>query len=275
MSAGVMLTYAPNVSWLFPELPFALRPKAAADLGFGAIEFGFPSQADLQALASARQDLGLEIVLFNQDVPVWEAGNRGYLVDPQRRAEFDRTLDQALEIVRRLGVRKVMLPAGVVLPELARRVQHDCMVENLRRAAPQAKDAHTLLTIEVLNDTDNPRYYLTSPEEAFQVVDEVNHSHLRAQIDSYHMAVLGHDPASIVRQGGTRVGHIQFADYPGRHEPGSGKIDFAAIERAADEIGYPGPIGLEFVPHAKGAAALAWVPQARRTHPNLTTEKSR
>jgi hydroxypyruvate isomerase len=275
MTIGVKLTFAPNISWLFPELGFGLRPKAVADLGFGAIEFGFPSHADLEALAVARQDLGLEIVLFNQDVPVWDAGNRGYLVDPQRRGEFERTLDQALEIVRRLGVRKVMLPAGVVLPDLARRAQHDCMVENLRRAAPQAKDAHVILTIEVLNDTDNPGNYLTSPEEAFQVVDEVDHPHLRAQVDSYHMAVLGHDPASVVRQGGKRVGHIQFADHPGRHEPGSGKIDFAALERAADEIGYQGPIGLEFVPQAKGAEALAWVPEAQRDHRNLTTEKDR
>src|SRR5512136_3066610 len=112
-----MLGYAPNVSWLFPELPFALRSKAVADLGFEAIEFGFPSHADLDALDACRQEHGTHIVLFNQDVPVWDGANRGYLVDPQRRAEFDRTLEQALSIAGRLGVEKIMLPAGVEMPE--------------------------------------------------------------------------------------------------------------------------------------------------------------
>jgi hydroxypyruvate isomerase len=270
-----MLGYAPNVSWLFPELPFALRPKAVAALGFEAIEFGFPSHADLQALDACRQEQGLRIVLFNQDVPVWDAANRGYLVDPRRRDEFDRTLSQAFEIVRRLGVRKVMLPAGVVCHDLARRAQHDCMLENLRRAAPLAKDAGAVLTIEVLNDTDNPGYYLTSPEEAFQVVDEVNHPQVRAQVDSYHMAVLGRQPAEVVRQGGGRVGHIQYADHPGRHEPGTGTIDFGALELAVVEIGYRGPIGLEFVPQALGAEALAWVRDVQRNPGDFTTERQR
>jgi hydroxypyruvate isomerase len=259
-----VLTYAPNISWVFPELPFGERAPAVERAGFRAIEFGFPSRADLAALDAARQVLGLEIILFNQDVPVWDAANRGYLVDPQRRAEFERTLDNALEIVRRLGVRKVNLPAGVVNPGMDRMAQHACMVENLARAAPLARQAGIILTIEVLNDSDNPGYYLTTVDEAFRVVDDVGHPHVRAQIDSYHMAVLGLDPVSVVRQGGARIGHLQFADHPGRHEPGSGTIDFCAIEQAAEEIGYEGPIGLEFVPQAGGADAFSWVPESRR-----------
>jgi hydroxypyruvate isomerase len=79
-----MLAFAPNVSWLYPELLFHERIQAIASLGFQAIEFGFPSHADLEALEAARDYLGLKIVLFNQDVPVWDQANRGYLVDPGR-----------------------------------------------------------------------------------------------------------------------------------------------------------------------------------------------
>src|SRR5512147_1048112 len=110
-----MITFAPNISWLFPELPFRERPFAVARAGFKAVEFGFPSKADLDALETAHKELGLQIVLFNQDVPVWNIQNRGYLSDPKLRDEFYRKLDEALEIARRLEVLKIMLSSGVVL----------------------------------------------------------------------------------------------------------------------------------------------------------------
>jgi hydroxypyruvate isomerase len=238
MSAGVMLTYAPNVSWLFPELPFALRPKAVADLGFEAIEFGFPSHADLDALDACRQECGTRIVLFNQDVPVWDAANRGYLVDPRRRAEFERTLDQALSIATRLGVQKIMLPSGVELPGMGRGAQRECMLENLRAAAPQAAQAGVMLTIEVLNPDDNPGYFLTSSVEAIDIVRQVNHPNVRFQMDTYHLQRLEGHLLKTLRTNMEWIGHLQFADEPGRHEPGTGAIDFATLVAAAERLGY-------------------------------------
>jgi hydroxypyruvate isomerase len=263
-----MLGYAPNVSWLFPELPFALRPKAVAALGFEAIEFGFPSHADLQALDACRQEQGLRIVLFNQDVPVWDAANRGYLVDPNRRTEFERTLDQAIGIAARLGVEKVMLPAGVTLPGMRREAQKECLLENLRRAAPMAQGAGVLLTIEVLNPADNPGYFLTSSAEALDIVRQVDHPSVRFQLDTYHLQRMEGHLLETLRANVPWIGHIQFADEPGRHEPGTGSIDFAALEAEAEALGYGGYIGLEYIPHAKGAEALAWVPAERRARPS-------
>jgi hydroxypyruvate isomerase len=259
-----MLGYAPNISWLFPELPFALRPKVIADLGFEAIEFGFPSHADLPALEAARRELGLEIVLFNQDVPLWDTANRGYLVDERRRVEFQRTLGEALDIARRLGVQKVMLPCGVEVADQTRQAQRDCMLANLRAAAPQAERAGVMLTIEVLNPVDNPGYFLTSSDEALAMVREVNHPLVRFQLDTYHVTVLGGDPLRLLREQAPWIGHIQFADVPGRHEPGTGTIDFAALLAAAEQAGYRGYIGLEYIPQAAGARALEWIPADRR-----------
>jgi hydroxypyruvate isomerase len=250
--------YAPNVSWLFPETPFSDRPKLVAQAGFRAVEFGFPSHADIPALEAAVKDLGLEVVLFNQDVPVWDAANRGYLVDPGRREEFRRKLDEGLEVVRKLRARKMMLASGVELPDLGHARQLACMLENLRLAAPLAEAAGVLLTIEVLNPVDNPGYWLTSLDEAGRIVDLVNHPNLRMQLDSYHLALLGYDPATEVRRHGPRVGHIQFADFPGRHEPGTGEIDFADVLRACEETGYEGAIGMEYVPLEPGVRTLAW-----------------
>ena len=279
-SAASGIAYAPNVSWLFPELPFALRPKAVADLGYEAIEFGFPSHADLDALDACRQEYGLRIVLFNQDVPVWDAANRGYLVDPKRRAEFERTLDQALRIARRLRVDKIMLPAGVELFEMERGAQTECMLENLRSAAPQAAQAGVLLTIEVLNPDDNPGYFLTSSAEAVDIVRQVNHPNVRFQMDTYHLQHMEGHLLETLRMDFEWIGHLQFADEPGRHEPGTGAINFAALVAAAETLGYDGYIGLEYIPLALGAGALAWVPAERsalRREPkttDITTKES-
>jgi hydroxypyruvate isomerase len=263
-STVASIAYAPNVSWLFPELPFALRPKAVADLGFEAIEFGFPSHADLEALDACRQEHGTRIVLFNQDVPVWDAANRGYLVDPKRRAEFERTLDQALSMATRLGVQKIMLPAGVELPGMDRGAQRERMLENLRAAAPQAAQAGVLLTIEVLNPEDNPGYFLTSSAEAIDIVRQVDHPNVRFQMDTYHLQRMEGHLLETLRANIEWIGHLQFADEPGRHEPGTGAIDFAALVAAAETLGYGGYIGLEYIPRAPGAEALAWVPPERR-----------
>jgi len=260
-----MLAYAPNINWLFPELPFGQRPGAVAAAGFDALEFGFSSAADIQALEAARQDLGLQIVLFNLDVPVWDAANRGYLVDPARRAEFRRRLDEALGLAERLGAPKVMLPAGVVLPGMTHEAQRACMIENLRYAAPLAAQAGVLLTIEALNPFDNPGYFLTSSREGLEIVREVGHSQVKFQFDTYHIQLMEGNLTQTIVDNIEAIGHIQFADVPGRHEPGTGELNFTNLAAAIETAGYEGYIGLEYIPQARGSEALAWVPAARRT----------
>lgn len=262
-----MLTYAPNINWLFPELPFGKRPQAIAKAGFGALEFGFSSHADIPALEAARQEYGLQIVLFNLDVPVWDEANRGYLVDPTRRDEFHRKLDQALEIVERLEVMKLMLPVGVALPNLTPAAQRECMVENLRYAAPIAAQAGVLLTIEALNPFDNPGYFLTSSSQGLEVVQEVDHPRVRFQFDTYHMQLMEGNLTNTIVNNIEAIGHIQFADVPGRHEPGTGELNFANLATAIEEAGYEGYLGLEYIPWAQGAEALAWVPAEKRRVP--------
>ncbi len=259
-------TFAPNISWLFPELPFPQRLTAVARAGFDSLEFGFPSHADLAALEAARNDLGLKTVLFNQDVPVWDRQNRGTLSDPVRRDEFRRTLDQALTLARRLDAEKIMLPAGVELPGRSRAEQRECILTNLGYAAPLAQQAGVLLTLEVLNPGDNPGYFLTSSREALSILQELGHPQVKFQADTYHLQKQEGRLPETLRSLAGWIGHIQFADYPGRHEPGSGAIDFEALLAVTEEIGYAGAVGLEYQPLRPGAAALQWVPSAMKTH---------
>jgi hydroxypyruvate isomerase len=267
--------YAPNISWLFPELPFDRRPQAALEAGFTTVEFGFPSHADLAALEVARTDWGLDITLFNQDVPVWDEVNRGTLSDPGRRDEFKRELERALGIARRLEVEKIMLPAGVVLPDLDRRAQIDCMLENLSRAASLARDAGCMLTLEVLNPHDNPGYFLTRYVEALEIIRRLNHPVVRFQLDTYHIQRIEGDVIPAIQAGAGLIGHVQFADHPGRHEPGTGAIDFQAVQVALAEAGYQGAIGLEYIPLAPGQAALDWLPADRRKAGAASTDIER
>lgn len=263
-------SFAPNISWLFPELPFADRLPAVLELGFTGIEFGFPSHADLDALRSAHRDGSLEIVLFNQDVPVWDEHNRGYLVDPSRRDEFKLELERSLSLAQELDAAKVMLPVGVRLPDLDRQLQRTCLLENLRYAVPMAQSINVLLTIEMLNPIDNPGYFLTSTTEGIELVKLINHPALRFQFDTYHVQRMEGNLTETLSTNMEWIGHIQFADWPGRHEPGSGVIPFDKLFDTIHRSGYHDWIGLEYVPKAIGAASLEWC-RAGKTSPTPST----
>lgn len=260
-----MISFAPNANWLLPNLPFHQRIHTLIEAGFGAIEFGFPSQAEIDYLQSAKEEFGLKIVLFNQDVPVWDASNRGYLVDPKRKDEFRFTLHQALDIATRLEALKIMLPAGVRVAGIDEEAMRTCMIQNLEYAAPLAQDAGVLLTIEVLNPVDNPGYFLTSSRQAIAIIKQVNRPQVRFQVDTYHLKMMEGNLEKTIQENIDWIGHIQFADYPGRHEPGTGELDFNALLELIEASGYTGYIGLEYFPLAAGLQALAWIPSDMRT----------
>lgn len=253
-----MSLYAPNISWLLPETPFSERARLIAEAGFTALEFGFPSHADIDALKAVQDEFGIQVILFNQDVPIWDDANRGYLVDPARREEFKSKLDEALKIVEFLDVKKVMLPAGVILPDLSMEQQRDCMIENLRYAAPLAEQVKAIFTIEMLNPIDNPGYFLTSTVQGLEIVAEIDHAHIKFQFDTYHVQLMEGNVTQRLVDNMPNIGHVQFADVPGRHEPGTGELKFDFIESNIRDAGYAGYIGLEYIPKAEGAKALAW-----------------
>lgn len=264
-----LLTYAPNISWLFKELPFAERPGAVGRAGFEALELGFLSPEKLPVLLTARDVFGLQIVLFNQDVPGFDECNRGYMADPALREMFKRRLDEALFFARQLNARKVMLCAGAVVPGMPRKVQYECIVENLRYAGPLAAETGVILTIEVLNSHDMPEFFLNSTTEAIEIIKDVDHPAVKFQFDSYHIQVGEGNLISKLENYKEWIGHIQFGDVPGRLAPGSGEINFANLHRAIEGIGYSGYIGLEYKSDLPGDEALAWVPDALRHPKNL------
>lgn len=259
-----MLTYVPNISWLFKELPFGERPRAVAQAGFQALEFGFLGTADLPALLTARDEFGLEIALFNQDIPDFGERVRGYLADPALRDHFKRKLDEALEAAQQLGAHKVMLLAGAVNQEMTAEAQRDCIIENLRYAGPLASDAGVMVTTEPLNPYDFPGCFLTSAREGLDIIKAVNHPAVKFQFDTYHVQRTEGNLMATLVDNMAWIGHIQFGDNPGRAAPGTGEINFPNLIDAIERAGYHGFIGLEYQTDLPGSEALAWVPDERR-----------
>lgn len=258
------LRFAANVSMLFRETSFLERFALAARAGFTAVEFLFPYQEGIQEIASRSADLGLRIVLFNihpGDVGDGELGTAGV---PARRDHFLRSFDLALEVAAHFNCSRINIPVGNRVPGLDPGMQIDCLMDNLTRAAPLAAEAGVTLLVEALNAIDRPMYLVHDTTTALRVVDCVGHSHVRLQYDVYHAQMTHGNLIHSLNRCFDRIGHIQIADVPGRHEPGTGEINFPRLMKHLESLDYQAYIGLEYQPSQGTDASLDWLPAEKR-----------
>ena len=215
-----------NVSILFTERPFLERFAAARRAGFGAVEFWWPTD-DPAAVAGAVRDAGVEVALINFDGGDVAAGDRGLANDPAREARFHANVPVALELARAVGCRQLNALVGIALPELPRDEQLARAAANVRLAARAA--APLTVLIEAINTLDNGPYLVPTTAEAAAFVRAVGEPNVRLQYDVFHMTRMGEDVEAALREHIDAIAHVQIADHPGRGEPGSGQIDFAAL----------------------------------------------
>lgn len=260
-----MLKYGVNVSMVFTEYPFAERVRKTAEAGFKSFEFLFPRQFDMNEAYELKEKYGLEVQLFDPNVPPDGLYERGYLCipGPEAEAEFFRSLEEALEVARKLGTKRLNNLFGNVVPGVAREQQRDVALERLKRAAKMAASDGIMILIEALNRFDFPKYYLTSSKEGFEIVDLVDEPNVKFQYDLYHLQLMEGNLVNTMRQNIAKIGHIQIADVPGRHEPGTGEINYPFVLRAIEEMGYDGYIGLEYIPSGKSEDSLKWIETVR------------
>lgn len=258
------LRFAPNLSMLYTEVAFLERFVRAQAAGFRIVEFLFPYEFGWQAIKSRLDDLGLEVALFNINPGDLAKGERGAASHPARRDFFQRTMEEALEYAIRLGCPRIHTMVGNCLVGLEPAVQLACAVENLAWAAPLAAAAGVTLTIEPLNSMDMPDYLIHTTTAGMQLVTAVNHPNVKLQFDFYHTQM---EEGNLIHKATTllpHIGHIQISDVPGRHQPGTGEINYPAIFAALERLGYAGPIGLEYRPAGETDASLAWLPREQR-----------
>jgi hydroxypyruvate isomerase len=248
-----MARYDANLSMLFTDLPFLRRFEAAASAGFEAVEFLWPSAEQLdgcsiQQLGALIRSTGLKVPQFNSDAGDMSAGWRGLAGVPEARAHFRANLLVAIGLATELGCRKLNVLAGNAASVETREAQLDVLVEGLAEAADMAASASISVLIEALNPTDFPSYLVLDSATALDIVARTGRPNVRYQFDVYHTVMGGEDPIVVALAAADRIGHVQLADYPGRHEPGTGTLDWGAILSALDSAGYDDWIGLEYKP---------------------------
>jgi len=262
-----MPTFAANLSMLFTELDFLDRFAAARNAGFDAVEFLFPYAFEPRQISARLQRYDLQLALFNLPAGDWTAGERGIACDPRRIEEFREGVQLAIDYALELGVPRLHCLAGIRPPRVEFERAHATYVENLRHAAEECRFHELELLIEPINDRDIPGYFLTSTRQAAAIIAECGAGNLFLQYDIYHMQRMEGDLAATIRQYLPLIRHIQLADVPGRHQPGTGEIHFPYLFRLLDELGYTGRVGCEYAPLGATVDSLEWLAQERtRSH---------
>lgn len=260
-----MPRFAANLSLLYGELPFLARFEAAARDGFEAVEFQFPYAFEACDIADAARAAGVRIVLHNLPAGNWDAGERGIAGLPGREAEFRDGVERGLAYARALGVDRLNCLAGLAPDGVAADAARATLIGNLRFAADRLAAHGLTLLLEPINTRDVPGFMVHRSDDAVAVMDAVGRDNLLLQYDVYHMQRMEGELAATLARLLSRVGHIQIADNPGRHEPGSGEINFTFLFRHLDTLGYPGWIGCEYIPRASTREGLGWRTAARIT----------
>ncbi|WP_256840590.1 hydroxypyruvate isomerase family protein [Ornithinimicrobium faecis] len=262
------LRWVANLSLLFTEQPLLERPAAARAAGFEEVEFwwpfgtsGRPDRAEIDAFVVAVQDAGATLTAMNLFAGDMPAGERGVLSYPERTAEFRDSVDIAMEVGERLGVRMFNAPYGHRRDGLDPTRQDEIADESLAYAATAAARIDGVIMFEPVSGM--PQYPMKRSADALQIIDRVTANtgvtNLGFLLDQFHLAMNGEDPVQVARDHASRVHHVQIADTPGRGEPGSGDADVIGMVDALRDGGYEGAFALEFIPAVSTAESLkAW-----------------
>ncbi len=249
---------AANVSMLFAELPFLERFAAAARAGFRAVEYQYPYEWSAAEVAAAARDAKLEVVLHNMPPGDAARGERGTACLPGREARFREDLERAVDYARAAGCASLHLMAGVLPPGAARADYHAAYVANLRHAAARLGALGMRLFIEPLSEQTVANCFLRSSAQAAGILDEVGAPNALLQYDFFHMQIMEGNLAATCERLLPKIGHVQLADLPGRHEPGTGEINFDFLLGHLDRLGYAGWIGCEYNPRGDTLEGLKW-----------------
>ncbi len=250
---------AANLSMLFTEVDFLDRFDAAARAGFKGVEYLFPyaeTAADIKARLDAN---GLTQVLFNLPAGNWDGGERGIACHPDRVEEFRHGVDKAIEYARVLGNTQVNCLAGIQPAGVSDDDAEATFVANLKFAADKLETAGIKLVMEAINTRDIPGFFLNNSRQALDIIEKVGSGNLAFQYDIYHMQIMEGDIIPTIEQNLSIINHIQLADNPGRHEPGTGELNYHNIFAFLDKVGYQGWVGAEYKPATTTEAGLSWL----------------
>lgn len=259
-----MLRWSAHLTFLFREHPFLDRFQAAADAGFAAVELVWENDIDLDALVRAKQNAGVEVALLGIDLGNLARGERGVMNLPDRRDWWRARAQAALDLAERLDVRRINVLSGNVDARFSRQEMMDCIYENLEWLLPRAQAMGARLVLEPLNHFDNPHYLFKHTQDAVQVIEKFNTPELKLQLDLYHVQRSEGNVARVLQVCAPYLAHLQIADSPDRHQPGTGELNWRYLFKQIEALGYAGYVGLEYHPVPDTLGSLAWLPREKR-----------
>lgn len=250
---------AANLSLLFTQVPLRERIRLASAAGFDGVEIQFPYELPAIVLQEELTRCAVPLVLINLPAGDLMQGGAGLAAVPSRQAEFAQALEQALSYAAMTRPRWVnVLPGRLAEGVSFEQAQH-CLIANLRRAAEAFARLGIGVTCEAINSLDMPGFLISNSTQLRALIEAVDHPNCKAQLDLYHMARQGLEPSECIAQLAGQIGHVQFADCPGRHQPGSGQIDFEAALAALKLQNYSGWLAAEYHPNGDTQASLGWL----------------
>lgn len=263
-----MPRFAANLSMLFTEVDFLERFAAAREAGFEGVEYLFPYAYPKEDLGERLREHGLAQVLFNLPPGDWDAGERGIACLPDRIEEFRAGVDQAIEYARALDCRQLNCLAGLRPAGVSEELAWQTLVENVSWAAARLAEQGITLCLEAINSrVDMPGFMLDTTGKVLALIEQVDADNVRLQYDLYHMQIMEGDLVRTLECLLPWIGHIQFADNPGRHEPGTGEINFSNVFQAIDSLGYQGWVSAEYRPSGLTGESLGWLREGDRPSP--------
>ncbi len=253
------LQIAANLTMMFNEHDFMDRFAAAARNGFKGVEYLFPYDFPADPISEQLDKHNLQQILFDFPAGDWANGDRGIAVQPDRVGEFQDGVGLAIEYAKTLGCQRLTCLAGIpdagTDPELA----DQTLVDNLRFAADASSEIGAIVLVEPLNTRDVPGTHVSSSAHGAELVRAADRDNVRLQFDVYHTQIMEGDLATKFTNLLPSIGHVQIADNPGRHEPGSGEINYPFVLDHIADSGYDGWIGAEYMPAGDTEAGLGWV----------------
>jgi|YNPBryunderm2012_1023409.scaffolds.fasta_scaffold02907_7 hydroxypyruvate isomerase len=239
------------IEMLFKDLPFLERIRKAAEVGYDAIEFWNWENKDLVAIKKVTEQVGIDILIF-------QANKSGSLVNPEHRKAFIKGVQESLAKAKEIGVKQLFLLTDELgtdrsvlsqFPNLNPEHKYQSVVDGLKVLVKMAEEAGVTLNLEVLNSkVDHKGYWLDHIDVGFELIRKLAHPNLRILFDCYHVQIMDGNLIPRITENIDLIGHIHVADTPGRHEPGTGEINFANIYKALRRVGYTRYVGMEFEP---------------------------
>ena len=254
-----MLRFAANITTLFKEYDFLDRFHVAHSAGFEAIECQLPYAFDAEIIAEKLREHELQMVLHNFPVGDWSLGDRGIACNPRKKKDFQESIYKAVHYAKTLKCQKLNCLSGISDPSFTHENTYTTFVDNLRLAANILEKEDIQLVSEPINKHDIPNFFLSDFELALTLLHDVDHPNFKIQCDMYHLAKMETSIIDTLAQHLEYIGHFQFADFPQRHEPGTGTIDFDLIFDFIKTSDYSGWVSAEYVPSKKTLDSLTWM----------------